>query len=173
MNGFKKILLFVIAPPLIAAGLSGCCYKKDCFIELQEEISFRLTSNGATNSFTREELDSMVMVLYDPATEARIDSMPLVRQQSFFSVSSSGNDIFSFNEIQLNRAQKTAKGMNIILKIPSGSFEDTLFNINFNHDVFEYVCNVCLFSNSTDKQPFIKDRSLTFRGKFLTIASFR
>lgn len=164
MACFKYI---VIALPLL---LNGCCTKEDCVVIVTREITFKFNRDVSSNGFTENELDSLVVILQNPTTGEVIDSsragILLNRFGSFM------DSVAGFNEIGLNRVNKTARGANIILMLPGGSYSDTMFNIQFENGVHEFSCGSCFLEGRKETEPFIANRSLTYRGQLKTEGDF-
>jgi hypothetical protein len=160
---FKYIF---IALPLL---LNSCCTKEDCVFQVTEDISFSFNHNPSVKGFTEQEIDSMVVVLKNPVTGETIDSLKI---REFNSGLSFPDTVHGFNEIDLKREHKTALGADIIIHLKGGSFADTLFNVQFESGVAEFKCSNCLFTDNTERIPFITNRSVTHRGQRFTERDF-
>lgn len=163
MGCFKYILL------ITGFFLFGsCCYKKDCVVEVPEEIAVVFNHNPASGGFTLQEINNVVLVLVNPANGQIIDSV-IVRE---YSGSFPSDTLHGFNEIHLNGRNKTARGADMIIRAIDGSFSDTLFNIHFDYRWLEHTCGNCPFTDNTDHYPFITARGATHRGKLVTERDF-
>lgn len=152
---------------LLAFLVQSCCNDEHCIELVEEEIIFKLNTDISNKGFSEAEIKTMVMVLYNPATGARIDSSILHRYNRYY-FEEPTYDIFGYNEVYLKKLEKTTKGMNIIIKAIDGSFADTLFAIDFEEKIHTYTCGSCFFSSNKEQAPYISNRSLTFRGNFIT-----
>jgi hypothetical protein len=150
--------------------LNSCCAKVDCVIQTTKEITFKLDRNASANGFTEGEIDSLIVLLQNPATGEIIDSSGA---EIMFTGSSGFDDSTSgFNEIELSRNNKSARGANIIIMLPNGSYADTLFDIQFESGLREFSCGSCFFNENKEIVPFIAERSLTYRGDLKTEGDF-
>ena len=165
MGWCKHILLITGALVL----LGSCCYKKDCVVDVPEEIQVFFNHNPANGGFTGKEINDMVMVLKDPSTGDTIDLISVREISGGFAPA---DTIHGFNEIQLNGRNKTAKGADIVIRSRDGSFADTLFNIHFDYHWTEFTCGNCPFTDNTEQIPFITARGVTHRGKLVTERAF-
>lgn len=153
---------------LLALLAQSCCRKRGCIERVEEEIIFKLNTDISNKGFSTDEIKTMVMVLYNPTTGARIDSSLLDRYNRFNFGEPYNTGIYGYNEVYLRELEKTTKGMNIIVKAIDGSFADTLFAIDFEEKIHTYTCGSCFFSSNKEQAPYISNRSLTFRGNFIT-----
>lgn len=112
--------------------------------------------------FAENELDSIVWVVYNPITNERFDSS-LIHRQFYYTEFKKDLRVFSINAIRRLDFQPL-KGLNIILRNTTGSFTDTLFNIQFDEGEHHYTCNACITNLDGDSKPFIKNRTLTYKG---------
>lgn len=156
-----------MALPLL---LNSCCTKEDCIVIVTREITFKLNRDVSNNGFTDREIDSLIVILQNPATGEAIDSL---RANILFNrFGGTLDSVSGFNEIGLNRINKTAKGANIIFMIPGGNYSDTLFNIQFDNGLHEFSCGSCFLEGRKETEPFIANRSLTYRGQLKTEGDF-
>lgn len=140
----------------------SCCRKVECEERVEEEISFIMSESNA-NGFTDVELDSIVSIVYNPNTNEIYDST-LIYRQFYYTELKRNHRVFSINAIR-RAGFHPLKGMNIILRNISGTYKDTLFDVQFGKSTHNYTCNPCINNLDGDSKPFIRNRAATYKDK--------